>query len=425
MINVATLARAWDYVATRTVAACVSTWSTRPRRPSARRRAFTLVELLMVCSIITLVAATVMFALFGALQQAKEDRTRAQIAKLNEVVMAQFESYRTRRLSVTMPPNANPLQQAQIRLDAIRQLMRMEMPERITDIFNPGQDGNWGESGRDDDNDGVTDNITEAGWVNTDDLPTANPQFFAIPARALAYSRMVRDNQRLNGIGWSVSHQYAECLYMIVVNTVDEDGGSAIDFFAPSEIGDVDGDGMKEILDGWGNPIQFLRWPAGFTAQRGPDGAWGVAGQNDDGDAIIDNGSEAEWPGSDDQPSPSQLQTPDPRKSPDLFDPRKIDLRWKDSVPGNEPYALYPLIISAGKDEQYGIQFDVADNNNSGVFNYLFFTPGNFGVPDPYLQQQGQPFLIGTPTDEERVRLGGIRLFQHVDNISNHNMGVQ
>lgn len=31
--------------------------------------------------------------------------------------------------------------------------------------------------------------------------------------------------------------------------------------FAPSEVADTDGDGLLEIVDGWGHPLRFYRWP--------------------------------------------------------------------------------------------------------------------------------------------------------------------
>ncbi len=45
-------------------------------------------------------------------------------------------------------------------------------------------------------------------------------------------------------------------------------------------------------------PFEFDTHP--FTPQPGPDGGWGVAGNDDDGDGTNDNIEEAMWPGSDD-----------------------------------------------------------------------------------------------------------------------------
>jgi hypothetical protein len=43
--------------------------------------------------------------------------------------------------------------------------------------------------------------------------------------------------------------------------------GEARSLFKESEIGDTDGDGAPEFLDGWGHPIYMLRWAPGFDSQ--------------------------------------------------------------------------------------------------------------------------------------------------------------
>ncbi|MCU0959415.1 MAG: type II secretion system GspH family protein, partial [Pirellulaceae bacterium] len=75
------------------------------RRP---RPAFTLVELLVVITIITILASTAMFALYGVREDARERRARAQIAKLNELIMERWESYRTRAMPVSIPAGTHP-----------------------------------------------------------------------------------------------------------------------------------------------------------------------------------------------------------------------------------------------------------------------------------------------------------------------------
>jgi hypothetical protein len=34
----------------------------------------------------------------------------------------------------------------------------------------------------------------------------------------------------------------------------------------PSQVGDIDGDGLKEFWDGWNRPIAFIRWAPGFES---------------------------------------------------------------------------------------------------------------------------------------------------------------
>ena len=62
------------------------------------------------------------------------------------------------------------------------------------------------------------------------------------------------------------NYQGAECLYLIVtLGVVDDLGGREL--FNESNIGDVDGDGFKEFLDGWGIPFVFSGVPAGFSSE--------------------------------------------------------------------------------------------------------------------------------------------------------------
>src|SRR5438046_3713851 len=91
---------------------------------------------------------------------------------------------------------------------------------------------------------------------------------------------------------WTEQNQGSECLYLIL-STMRDGDKSALDYFDATEIGDTDNDGMKEILDGWGTPIEFIRWPAGYAENVGPDGAWGRAGFDDDGDNITDTITDA------------------------------------------------------------------------------------------------------------------------------------
>src|SRR5262245_384343 len=77
--------------------------TTRETHPAAGlRSAFTLVELLITVAIIAIMASTLLFALVRAGEAAKAQKTRSLIAKLNNIIMAKYESYKTRR--VPLPP---------------------------------------------------------------------------------------------------------------------------------------------------------------------------------------------------------------------------------------------------------------------------------------------------------------------------------
>mgnify|MGYP000982551294 CR=1 FL=1 len=77
----------------------------------------------------------------------------------------------------------------------------------------------------------------------------------------------------------------SETLYAFLI----ESPGALVtrDSFKASEVGDTDGDGLPEFLDGWGNPIRFYRWPTHYHSdlQRGinPEGFDGIDNNGKDG----------------------------------------------------------------------------------------------------------------------------------------------
>ena len=71
----------------------------RLRKPRTRG-AFTLVELLVVISIITILASMLLVALSGVQETSRVDRTRAQIGRIHTVITEKWEQYRSRRVAV-------------------------------------------------------------------------------------------------------------------------------------------------------------------------------------------------------------------------------------------------------------------------------------------------------------------------------------
>jgi hypothetical protein len=209
----------------------------------------------------------------------------------------------------------------------------------------------------------------------------------AMPALARSYKRLAMRNIATSGQPWSDNFQGAECLYLILSTMKDHDK-SALDYFSTDEIGDVDGDGFKEILDAWGRPIEFIRWPAGYVREQpGPDMEWGDVSVDDDGDSTTDEfDGEFYFAGTDDFVWTSTSQTRDSRVAPDPFDPLKVDTRWTNTDPVDRPFAISPLICSAGPDGAYDLNVPAVDQ----------FSLGN----DPYYGIGGAPtLLVGTPAD--------------------------
>lgn len=342
-------------------------------------------------AIIVILAGVSMSVMSGAVEQARKQRTRAIINKCNTLIMERYEGYRTRAVPVRMTAGMNARLAARIRLDALRELMRMELPCTMGDVLdNP---------------------VVQIDPFN---FPAAR---MPIPSTTLGYRRRATST-------WDSAYEGAECLYLIV-STMQDGDKNALDYFDSGEIGDLDEDGMKEILDGWGQPLVFLRWAPGFTESVGLDNVWGFPG-DDDGNGVADDIGEAGWPGSDDF-VPSALQTRNYLKAPDPFDPLKVDPRNEqigglprypaasgsynaDVTAANNTFALVPLIISMGPDKELGIQIHPA----YPTFRYA----------DPATYQNGGPATVSPPNDPyfcHSPQIGSIViLHESSDNITNH-----
>ena len=299
-------------------------------------RAFTLMELLIVIMILTLLAGLTLSALTGATEMAREQRTRAIITKIDQLIMERYESYRTRALPIRIPPGSAPRIASELRLNALRELMRLELPDRISDLCVPGEyEPDHAKPPR-----------------NLEAMPTqiAVETYYlkTRPSVALSYKRRARAVMYAQGPNnprpWTLKNQGSECLYLIL-STIQDGDKNALDYFSESEIGDTDGDGQKEILDAWGTPILFMRWPYGFT---------------------IENGA-------------ATTQTSNAAEAPDPFDPAKADHRWRIDDPKLHTFALKPLLVSAGRDRVYDLflmewwvyQVEYRNQRNDPYCNHL------------------------------------------------------
>jgi len=128
-----------------------------------------------------------------------------------------------------------------------------------------------GYDGTDNNGDGRIDEWAEG--IGTDpQIPSPNNPAVTTSVSALVLSRLL-------------NHKHitarSEMLYALLVEGAGPWGAAfSKDEFSDKEVQDTDGDGLPEFVDGWGQPLQFFRWPILYHSnyQRGQNIA-AVAGQ--------------------------------------------------------------------------------------------------------------------------------------------------
>lgn len=345
-------------------------------------RGVTLIELLIAIAIIATLATLFLGASNAAMESARAARTKTTIHKIHTLLMERWDSYRTRRVDINPtlltaieralpdPDDAKARGEAlaDLRLLATRELMKFEMPDRWSDI--------------------IGDTVSTYPHISTSNLPTSTVVLATRPSITRAY---LRSYLRINNTATEeevLRNQGAECLYLIVMLHTGD--GEARTLFSRQDIGDTDGDGALELLDGWGRPIHFIRWPAGFVNRS--DLMSGDA--NSDHDPFDPFGRDQYDPYSGDLQRgarpPASLYPVDSAFITALSDPIGA-------------FRLVPLVYSAGGD-------GITDINNSGGFVT--------GL-DPYALDPDPPndFQFGVPEDDQNNPDGEDN---SIDNIHNH-----
>lgn len=332
-------------------------------------KGFTLVEVLVVMIIIATMGGMVVAAIRGVTQTARESRTKAIIAAVDSVIQEQYESLKYRPLPVEIPDVFNPgsrtgtevgfdvlaTEAARVRLMMIRDLQRMEMPDRFTDITVESNFGNPSLIRA-----AVNPVIESAGAIvasrDTPSLRKVAPvNWFGtgnannLPGKLAAYRDRIPTTDlvvssapmptpaQLDQIDRNLQNQGAECLFLIM-STSFVAGSPAIDAIPNSNIGDTDNDGFLEILDGWGQPLIFIRWPVGY----------------DDPEGLIDTNIPDEF---------DLFRCDYAYIAPATNNSLVTDVNYyaaPNTIPGHltartKPWSMRPLILSAGPDGDAGI----------------------------------------------------------------------
>jgi len=206
------------------------------------RHGFTLTELLVVITIIAILGSLTLSGMNVAQRRARIARTESTIRKIHEVIMPHAERFLTR-----IPPSLGnydtPAARNCARLVSTRRIQALEMPDGWTDLLAADRPGDIGSQPANGPQTAVSRKLRR---LAENAFPAGTP------ARAI-------------GLG----NSDAECLWLAVMRGGYADPG-IVAHFREDEIADINGNGQREFIDGWGRPIRFLRWAPGFVSRYQP-----------------------------------------------------------------------------------------------------------------------------------------------------------
>lgn len=296
----------------------------RERRRALRgvcreRSGFTLVELMTVIAIIGLLSAFSVTIVRSSIESAKETQTRTTIAKIDNVLTTAYEKYQYRRVDLTnyyrkYSTNRTLAEKTEYRIGKLRDKLRCDFPctpEELGLSSVPSFENGSGDQ-------------------NYTPIQAAIASAVSTAAAGGTLSAMKYDEESPAG---TVRYRFvanAELLYLVIMNADPE----ARSLFSEREVADVDGNGLKEFVDGWGKPICWMRWAPSL-------------------------------PRSDRQPSIDSIRSqvgtngvPD-RYDADPFDPLGL------GYGGEVGWFLVPYVFSAGPDGLYGLKMPGMDGDTN------------------------------------------------------------
>ena len=349
------------------------------------RRGFTLTELLLVIIIIAILAAMTMAVQRSAVQSTRRERTIATIRKIDAALTSAYEKYQYRKLDVNyfvnniksnlinggtlLPDQPRDIQNRIVNYWVLRTItMNRQLLDYADQTFSTSDPTSEPYPTADEKLAPYILRTIMLRELLTADFPDCiqevelAPQLNHSPVH-LAYQQYydVLLQTAENSKDGDVS---ADLLYLIVMNTSPETRGAFLD----RETVDTNGNGIPEFVDGWGNPIRFIRWaPAVENTNRQPTPAEGArvrryrelkrldaSGYELDGagggyeDELFFSESRGTYPASDydfftyfEEYYPGLLEM-----AADPFDPMESMSGW----------LLTPLIYSAGPDKEYGME---------------------------------------------------------------------
>jgi prepilin-type N-terminal cleavage/methylation domain-containing protein len=276
-------------------------------QPQLRGRSgFTLIEILIVLTIVSIMAAALGATITNMLTSAREAQTTATLRKIDGLLNERlqglqraFEGRDFRRYVKTFHeklikgdpargiPQLYGLSPKAVEAAARKDFTRLFFPQRFIEMVD----------------------VRKSTGLGADRIPD-RIQFDAVYGPSIAWTGALFQTP----VNHDPITESSELLYFALTRM--EVFGTpliSVDDFSTREVADTDKDGLPEFIDGWGNPLRFYRWPTRLFKPYGLLGADGVPGSsgNDGGSppgSDFDDLSEIGWPGTDDLEIPKDVR---------------------------------------------------------------------------------------------------------------------
>ena len=368
----------------------ISPPSTAPTSPPdaarPRRDGFTLIEILVVILVIAILASLITAVIGNSLNSARAAATRATVTKVHRLLEERRQAItrsdlrrevRVVRASMSNVPGLNTNDLAKI--VALKEVLRVQLPQRIEDLS--GADRLFGTS----DDSPVLKKLQQLNPSASGSFST-NPPTFPPTHDATTTS--------------------SELLYVALTMGTELGSGSTTIEFSSSEAVDTDGDGLMELVDGWGRPLRFYRWPTSLV----------LATPNSTADTrpvelLISGGNSQLWSSDPDDPlGRFRLWL----IGPNITNHPRV-LNWF-----HAPATYHiPMIVSAGQDGELGLEepIDVArlgvwarlydeDADNDGQLDSGEDRNGN-GILDNLIQDSTKRIVLADNITNRNISVGG------------------
>ena len=201
-----------------------------------RQGGFTLIELLVVIAIIGVLVSLVAAAVFGFLGAQNKKNTELALQKTHNALEQQWREVILKARAETPPPNVMAMagnDSERARVIWVKLRLKQEFPMNYTEALMP--------------------------WKSYAGVPSK----FIGPADLPPIREYVTRLQNVKPV--DPNTQAAACLLMALQRPRKGNKFNAEETLGASAIRDTDGDGVPEIIDGWGKPVLFFRWGTGNT----------------------------------------------------------------------------------------------------------------------------------------------------------------